>query len=74
LRAEPQQREKSTISERFMHRHGGSRDRYSWKNEVNVNDPSVNINASYIEALLGKKLIRCKIYFYAHFSYISLLI
>jgi hypothetical protein len=24
---------------------------------------SVNINASYIEALLGKKLIRCKIYF-----------
>jgi hypothetical protein len=23
---------------------------------------SVNINASYIEALLGKKLIRCKIY------------
>ena len=24
---------------------------------------SVNINASYTEALLGKKLIRCKIYF-----------
>jgi hypothetical protein len=25
--------------------------------------PSVSINASYIEALLCKKLIRCKIYF-----------
>jgi hypothetical protein len=38
--AEPQQREKSTNSERFMHRRGASRDRYSWKNEVKVNDPS----------------------------------
>ena len=37
--AEPQQREKSTKSERFMHRRGASRGRYSWKNEVKVNDP-----------------------------------
>jgi hypothetical protein len=29
--------------------------------------PSVNINASYIEALLRKKLIRCKIYFLCTF-------
>jgi hypothetical protein len=30
--------------------------------------PSVNINASYTEALLCKKLIRSKIYFLCNFS------
>jgi hypothetical protein len=37
----------------------------AWKTSWNVflNWTSVNINASYIEALLGKMLIRCKIYF-----------
>jgi hypothetical protein len=37
--AEPQQREKSTNNERFMHGLGASSNRYSWKNEVKVNDP-----------------------------------
>jgi hypothetical protein len=40
-----------------------------------VEDASVNINASYIEALLGKKQIRCKIYFLrTFFIYRGLLI
>jgi hypothetical protein len=37
------------------------------ENERNESTASVNINASYIEALLGKKLIRCKIYFLCTF-------
>jgi hypothetical protein len=44
----------------FHHEHTGGK---FLSQKSNVFIPSVNINASYIEALLRKELIRCKIYF-----------